>query len=104
MLNFLIPGHEEALVIDKIILDLNGTIAIDGELLPGVAERIAALRDSLKFYLFTGDTHGNAGRIAEHLGVEVRVTKSAQDKADEAIKLGADTAAAIGNGRIARSS
>ncbi len=100
MLNFSIPGHEEPVTIESVVLDLNGTIAIDGELLPGVAERVEALRESLKFYLFTGDTHGNAGRIANALGIEVRVTKCAEDKAAEAVRLGADTVASIGNGRI----
>lgn len=51
-------------------------------------------------YLFTGDTQGNAAAIAKDLGIEVRVTKDAQAKADEAKTLHPKTAATIGNGRI----
>ncbi len=97
---FSIPGQGE-LDIDTIILDLNGTLAIDGKVIDGVKERIEALRAlALRLFLFTGDTHGNAAEIARELQLEVRVTKSALAKAEEAVKLGADTAAAIGNGRI----
>jgi hypothetical protein len=82
-----IPGQEKALVINSLILDLNGTLAIDGKIIEGVAERIEALREkALKLFLFTGDTHGNAGKIAEELGLEVRVTKGADEKAAEAMK------------------
>lgn len=35
-----------------LVLDLNGTIALDGQLLPGVAERVAALRDQMTIKCF----------------------------------------------------
>lgn len=100
-MEFTIPGLPEPLVINTLILDLNGTLAVHGKVLPGVSGRIEALREkALKLFLFTGDTHGNAGKIAQQLGLEVRVTKSAQAKADEAMKLDPMTCAAIGNGKI----
>lgn len=39
MLELEIPGWGEA-AIENLVLDYNGTIALDGELLPGAAERI----------------------------------------------------------------
>ncbi len=99
MLNFSIPG-QRPLTIENIVLDLNGTIAIDGELIPGVSERVSRLRNDVRLYLFTGDTHGNGARIAQQLGLELRITHTAEQKADEARKIGPDTTAAIGNGLI----
>ncbi len=99
-MHFDIPG-QEPLDIQTIILDLNGTLTIDGELIAGLEERIKALRDSaVQLFLFTGDTNGNAGAIARELGLEVRITKNAEAKAEQARALNPDTAAAIGNGRI----
>ncbi len=99
-MHFNIPG-QESLDIETIILDLNGTLTIDGILIGGVKERIEALRkEAMRLFLFTGDTQGNAGSIAQELQIEVRVTKSAEAKAGEAKKLHPDTAATIGNGRI----
>ena len=96
-----IPGEEKPLIIDTIILDLNGTLAIDGKVIEGVAERIELLRqDAFTLFLFTGDTHGNAGAISDALVLEVRVTKTADDKANQALALGSETCAAIGNGKI----
>ncbi|TSC78624.1 MAG: haloacid dehalogenase [Candidatus Peregrinibacteria bacterium Gr01-1014_25] len=95
-----IPG-QEPLTIETLILDLNGTLAIDGKLIDGVRERIKELREqAMRIVLFTGDTNGNAAGIADELQLEVHVTKDALAKADEAKKLRPETAAAIGNGRI----
>lgn len=95
-----IPGYDP-FDIETIILDLNGTLTIDGKLIDGVKERIAALRErSMRLFLFSGDTQGNAADIARELELEVRVTKDAAAKADEAKKLHPETAATIGNGRI----
>jgi len=96
-----IPGHEQPLVLDKVIFDLNGTLTTDGKLIDGVEGRMKELRDRCSdLFLFTGDTHGNGAAIAERLGLELRKTTGTQQKADEARKLGASTCAAIGNGRI----
>ncbi|ALM09768.1 MAG TPA: ATPase P [Candidatus Peribacter riflensis] len=98
-MHFTIPG-QDPFTIETLILDLNGTLAIDGILVPGVAERIEALREQLHIILFTGDTQGNAHAIARELTIEVRVTPDASAKAEEAKKLHPETAATIGNGRI----
>lgn len=100
-MQFSIPGSAEPLIINSLILDLNGTLAIDGKVIEGVAERIQVLRErSLRLFLFTGDTHGNAQKIADELGLEVRVTRNADEKAAEAMKLDPGTCATIGNGKI----
>ena len=58
-----IPGRGDY-VIEKLLLDYNGTIALDGTLLPGVGERITRLAESLEVILVTADTHGTAAKTA----------------------------------------
>jgi P-type E1-E2 ATPase len=85
----------------SLVLDLNGTIALDGELLPGVAERIAALGDRLIIYLLTADTRRRGAATAEQLGIQLcRLTpgQEAQQKADFVHQLGAAHTVAVGNG------
>lgn len=86
--------------IETVILDLNGTIAIDGVLIEGVKELVEELCKHFRVLLFTGDTHRNGGLIAKELGIEMRLTPDAEAKAEEATKLNPETCAAIGNGRI----
>jgi soluble P-type ATPase len=43
MPSYEIPG-KGALHVSALVLDLNGTVAIDGEIIPGVAERVRALQ------------------------------------------------------------
>ncbi len=100
MLKFSVPGVEEPYVLKRVILDLNGTIAFDGRLLPGVKEGIDALRGQLEFILFSGDTNGTAAGIAEALGISWRYAPSAEAKAAEARILEPEHCATIGNGRI----
>ena len=58
-----IPGREP-LRIDHVVLDYNGTVAVDGLLLKGAGERISRLREHVKVHVLT--------RQCEPLGVEVR--------------------------------
>ncbi len=98
-MHYTIPG-KDPFAIETLILDLNGTLTVDGILIAGVQERIDALREQLRLVLFTGDTQGNAHAIAKRLQIEVRVTPDARAKAEEAMSLEPETTATIGNGRI----
>jgi P-type E1-E2 ATPase len=95
-----IPGHK-CLEPRHLILDLNGTIALDGQLLPGVAEQVTALRKRLAIFLLTADTRGKGAATADQLGVQLhRLTpgQEAQQKADFVHSLGAAHTVAVGNG------
>jgi soluble P-type ATPase len=78
------------LALEHLALDLNGTLALDGEVLPGVPERLAALSPHLQIHLLTADTRGE-GRTRRLLWV------SAQKRAFVE-SLGAEKVAAVGNG------
>lgn len=71
MLTIDIPGREKTLNLSAVVLDYNGTIARDGQLLPEAAERISALRDLVDVYVLTADTYGNVRKQCEGLGVTV---------------------------------
>lgn len=103
MLELVIPGGE-TLRLETLLLDYNGTIARDGRLVPGVAERIERLAASMRVVVLTADTHGTVRRQMAALPVDVEVIEGcegAQDKAkhDALIRFGAATCVAMGNGR-----
>ena len=100
MLRIDVPGRG-LLSIEHLVLDVNGTIAFDGELLEGVREGVAALEGVLQPVVVTADTHGSAEDLAEALGVHVRVVEAgreAEQKLDLVESLEPDRVAAIGNG------
>lgn len=100
MLEFTIPGRGD-LVYENLLLDVNGTIALDGELLEGVSEAIEDLRGHLRVVLATADTHGGAERLGERLGAEVLILEPGQEdlrKERLVAHLGAAATIAIGNG------
>ncbi|MBV5337702.1 MAG: ATPase P, partial [Deltaproteobacteria bacterium] len=67
MIKFSIPGRGEY-ELEHLVMDVNGTLAIDGQLMDGVAGKIAALRDTLTIHLLTADTHGKQAAIDQQLG------------------------------------
>lgn len=95
---FDIPGGER-LVIERLLLDVNGTLTNRGELIEGVRPRLDALRPALRVLLLTADTFGTAASIAGELGAEHRPVTSGEDKARLVEELGAARTAAVGNGR-----
>ncbi|MBI4732614.1 MAG: ATPase P [Chloroflexi bacterium] len=100
MIELDIPGRAQ-LQLRHLVLDVNGTLAVDGVLLDSVAKRLSSLRDRLEVHLVTADTHGLQAVIDRQLDLQaVRVgpgNESAQ-KMDFVQRLGADAVAAIGQG------
>jgi len=100
MIHLDIPGCEPS-ALEHLVLDLNGTLTLDGEPLPGVAGRLAALSSSLTIHLLTADTAGNAAEVGGRLGtVLARIEPGAEASQKEAFveRLGAACVVAIGNG------
>lgn len=95
-----IPGVGQ-LEIKTIILDLNGTLSVGGEIVDGVKERLLKLRElGYRVLFFTGNTRNDADGIATELGIEWQLARTAEDKARLAQELEPETCATIGNGRI----
>jgi len=98
---FDIPGSSR-MVLRHLVLDLNGTLALDGRLLPGVAEALVALKDLLAVHIVTADTFGTAASLSDMDGVRVHRLPSGQPggeaKAEFVVSLGPDHCAVMGNG------
>lgn len=95
-----IPGQGE-LVINSIILDLNGTLSVAGKIPDGVSERLKALSEAgFKLVFFTGNTRNDADDIAKELGIDWKLAKDADDKRSLALEMNPGTCASIGNGLI----
>lgn len=100
MLRVEIPGSG-VLELEHLLLDYDGTLAEDGELLPGVKERLDFLADYLKIYILTADTFGMAGTFCSRLPVELLVVSGNGGylKKEQVVKrLGPDKVVSIGNG------
>ena len=99
MLKINIPGREE-LELNHLILDYNGTIAEDGEIIESIRPRLAELSKDLSIYVITADTHGTAAKKCEDLPLQVLTfptTQVGDIKEREAKKLEGGVIT-IGNG------
>ncbi|MGZ4955505.1 MAG: HAD family hydrolase [Methylobacter sp.] len=101
MISIDIPGFNK-LGLTYLVSDYNGTLAVDGQLLPGVADILTALAPVIKIHVITADTFGLARSQLDGLPVEltiVPIESQAKTKLQFVTELGADTVVAIGNGR-----
>lgn len=88
--------------LEHLVLDYNGTLALDGELLPGVKERLERLALQLAIHVVTGDTFGKARSGLAGVACEVSILPPhAQSEAKRAYveRLGTSACVSIGNGR-----
>ena len=100
MIELNIPGRGQ-FELDHLVCDVNGTLAVDGNLQDGVIRGLTTLKDRLKVHLLTADTFGRQKIIDQQLSIEaVRI-----DPGDESAKksayvnqLGANKVVAIGQG------
>jgi len=100
MIQIDIPGSGEY-ILEHLVMDVNGTLAVDGQLIEGVAEKIASLREQLTVHLLTADTHGRQEIIDGQLrlsAVRIQPGGEARQKAEYVQKLGAERVVAIGQG------
>ena len=100
MIEIAIPGVGK-LKAKHLILDLNGTIALDGIIIDGVKERLDRLSMLLDIFIVTSDTMHSAKRVTENLNVKLcRLKESAGgiQKLEFIMKLGEMETISIGNG------
>ena len=99
MLSVKIPGREE-LQLSHLVLDYNGTIALDGEIIEAIRPRLAVLAEALSISVITADTHGTAAKKCEGLPLQVLTfptTQVGDIKAEQCKKLEGGVVC-IGNG------
>ena len=101
MLQINIPGFS-ALKLNYALIDYNGTLAVDGEPLAGVRERLDLLSRALTIHVLTADTFGTVRQKLQGLPCSVNVLgKEHQDvaKCQFVENLGAKSTVCIGNGK-----
>jgi len=96
--------------LEHAVFDVNGTLTQDGQLVPGVIERMHALRRIVKVHLLTADTYGTQRSVINPMlavDMEPKIVCNILDpkhgpedeqKRNYVLKLGKDSVAAIGNG------
>jgi len=100
MIELSVPGRG-LIELEHLVCDVNGTLAIDGQLLEGVARALTDLRDRLELHLLTADTHGRQELIDQQLNtkaVRIHPGEESQQKAEYVRSLGTKQVIAIGQG------
>lgn len=100
-MQLLIPGFNKK-EFNHLIMDFNGTIALDGDVLEGVKDRLEALSKYIKIHVVTGDTHGNVKDRLKDFPCEIIIiptTNQTIEKAKYIDSLEPLKTIAVGNGR-----
>ena len=100
MIELNIPGRG-TIQLKHLVCDVNGTLAVDGQLHEGLPRSLKALQDRLTIHLLTADTHGKQAIIDQQLNlqaVRVQPGNEAEQKAEFVRQLNAAQVAAIGQG------
>jgi soluble P-type ATPase len=89
----------------NIILDLNGTITVDGSFVDGVVERLKEISEIMDVYVVTADTGQTLDQLTDQLvedcGIKIHNLESGRGDMQKLAfleKLGSDKTVAIGNG------
>jgi len=101
MIEVNIPGFK-TLRLEYLVLDHNGTLAVDGILMPGMKERLEKLSQDLKIFVVTADTFGKAGTQLEGIPCELTILAEkdqAVGKLEFIKQLGCANTVCMGNGR-----
>jgi soluble P-type ATPase len=96
-----IPGHKQIRA-DHLVLDYNGTLAVDGKLIPETKPLLEILMKRLSLHVITADTFGDSQKELEGIPCNhVIIPLSEQDVQKEryVTDLGSEHVVAIGNGQ-----
>ena len=100
MLNFLIPGHDNV-KIENILIDFNGTLAVDGILHEGIADKLAELSKIVNITVVSADTNCTIKEQLKNVPIEVRAFDGknvSEEKKNILRQLNPVRTAVIGNG------
>lgn len=101
MIEYSIPGYKN-ISAEYLVLDYNGTIAVDGVLISGVTDMLKRISEHLEIHVVTADTFGRAGAQLEGAACRLTVLEPGDQDMQKAryIKmLGPENVIAVGNGR-----
>lgn len=95
-----IPGRS-LIQAEALVMDYNGTLAIDGIMIEGVRERLISLAPKINLFIVTADTFGKAAENLKDIDCGMIILESGnqqQQKAEFVKKLATEGVIAIGNG------
>ncbi len=100
MLELDIPGfgHRQ---LRHLVLDYNGTLALDGHIQPGVFSRLSQLKAFLSIHVLTADTFGTVKSTFGSTDYTVHILPQGDEKNAKLAyirALGAESCACLGNG------
>ena len=96
-----IPGYG-LLRVDHLVMDYNGTLAVDGSLADGVKASLNRLAAHIKLHVITADTFGKAAKGLEGIDCTLQILTGPDHgaaKRDFVKTLGATETVSMGNGR-----
>ncbi len=100
-MEILIPGNG-TLDIKNILLDYNGTVAVDGKLIPGVEDILNELSNQFYIHIITADTFGTSRIELKNVKCTLTILdpgNQSEAKLQYLLNLGKDHTASIGNGK-----
>ena len=100
MISITVPGRGSN-TIEHLILDLNGTISVDGRIVRGVKERLRELSRELEITVVTADTNRNAESLLTGLPVRIHTIRENQENEQKlavVLEKGKEYTVSIGNG------
>ena len=95
-----IPGRNE-IKIKHVVFDFNGTIAVDGKLITGVAKLINELSTDISFHVITADTYGSVEKELVDVNCSIeKIPEKNKDigKLEFLEKCGKENTLCVGNG------
>jgi soluble P-type ATPase len=76
------PGQESVLL-EHLVVDYNGTLAIDGNVIEGVKELLNELSEKIKIYVVTADTFGKAKENLRDVNCKVVILTSTMESIEK---------------------
>jgi len=96
-----IPDYGE-LDLKNLVMDYNGTLALDGMLIEGVRETLTELSKSISLHVLTADTFGKAKSGLKGIDCTLSILADEDQQSGKLAyvqSLGAENTVSIGNGR-----
>ena len=100
MIKIDIPGHG-ILELEHLVMDYNGTLALDGNLFKGLEKTLNRLSDNIDLHVITADTFGQVAENMKNVKCNLHIIgkeNQGQQKQAYVENLDASKVCAIGNG------
>jgi soluble P-type ATPase len=101
MITIDLPQYKKPIEIENLMLDYNGTLAIDGVLIPKVEEMLIEISKKLNIYIITADTFGLVKAQLKNIPCNLKIlesTNQSEAKLNFLNSINSSKTICIGNG------